>query len=348
MNQAWLTFLQTQGAVVEDGQVRHFGHPADERIAAAEGTALIELSPLSLIRARGAEALAFLGGQLSNDVRWVDETHSPLAAWCNPRGRVIALLRAFHRGADYYLLLPATLQATVLGRLRTFVLRAKVVLDSADEELVAFGVAGPRAEALLRETAGVSPAGADACITRNGTTVVRVSTTPARFLVAAPVAVAGALWQRLRASARPVAADRWTWLDITAGVPQIYPETSEAFVPQMLNLELLGGVDFKKGCYPGQEIVARLHYRGGLKQRMYRLHADSAALPGTPVYAPESPGQAAGTVVDAAVAPAGGFDLLAVLPIAAAAAQEEWRLAGEAGPVLRLLSLPYALPAPAT
>jgi len=343
MNQAWLTFLRAQGGVVEGGRIRHFGDPAAERRAAAEETVLVELSDLSLIRVRGADALAFLNAQLSNDVRRVDDTHTQLAAWCNPKGRALALFRVLHRGDDYLLQLPGTLQETVLKRLRMFVLRAKVVLDSADDEQVSFGLAGPRAEALLREALGALPDEASDCVMRGDISVLRVSAT--RYMVIAPVGDATGLWQRLRAAARPAAADRWAWLDIAAGVPQVYPETSEAFVPQMLNLELLGGVDFKKGCYPGQEIVARLHYRGGLKQRLFRLHADQEALPGTPVYAPDLPGQAVGTVAVAAAAPGGGTDLLAVLSIASAA-RGALHVGTESGPLLRLLDLPYAMPMP--
>ncbi len=361
MNQTWLTFLQTQGAVVESGLVRHFGDPEAERKATAGGVVLVELSTLSLIRVRGADALTFLNGQLSNDVRRVDEEHSQFAAWCNPKGRALALLRVFRRpgmdecregqesesgrrGEDYFLQLPGTLQESVLKRLRMFVLRAKVGLDNVDDELVSFGVAGPRAEALLRETFGELPIEINGCVTRNDVTILHVSAMQARYMVIAPVSAATELWQRLRPNARPVASDRWTWLDIGAGLPQIYPETSEAFVPQMFNLELLNGVDFKKGCYPGQEIVARLHYRGGLKQRMVRAHVDADAAPGMPLYAPDLPGQTTGAVVSAAQAPTGGYDLLAVIHLSSIAAGTV-RLGDEhKGAPLKLLPLPYSLP----
>lgn len=345
MNQAWLTFLRTQGAAIDDGQVRHFGNAAAERKAAAEDTVLIELSALSLIRAHGADAQTFLNGQLSNDVRRVNDIHTQIAAWCNPKGRALALLRVLRRGEDYYLSLPGTLLEPVLKRLRMFVLRAKTALEDADNDLVSFGVAGPHAEALLREAFGELPGGVNDSVTHNDVTVLRVSAAPTRFMVIAPVNAARELWQRLRTSARPVASDRWTWFDIGDGLPQVYPETSEAFVPQMLNLELLNGVDFKKGCYPGQEIVARLHYRGGLKQRMVRAHVGAEAAPGMPLYAPDLPGQATGAVVSAAAAPAGGYDLLAVIHLSSIASGAV-RLGDEhAGALLKLLSLPYPLPA---
>ncbi len=343
MNQAWLTFLRTQGAAIEDGQIRHFGDAAAERKAAAEDTVLIELSALSLIRAHGADAQTFLNGQLSNDVRRVNDTHALIAAWCNPKGRALALFRILRRGNDYHLLLPGALQEAVLKRLRMFVLRAKTALENADNELVSFGVAGPQAEALLRDILGELPDETNGCVAHGDATVLRISVK--RFMIVAPANAASGLWQRLRAGARPVASDRWTWFDIGDGLPQVYPETSEAFVPQMLNLELLNGVDFKKGCYPGQEIVARLHYRGGLKQRMVRAHVGAEAAPGMPLYAPDLPGQTTGAVVSAAAAPTGGYDLLAVIHLSSIASGAV-RLGDEhKGALLELLSLPYPLPA---
>jgi folate-binding protein YgfZ len=345
MNPKLSAWLQTQGAVIENGQVRHFGDPMAERQAAAGETVLIELSGLSCIRVRGAEALSFLNGQLSNDVRHVDRSQTQLAAWCNPKGRVLALLRVLRRDDEYCLLLPRALRETVLARLRMFILRAKVTLDN-DDGLVPFGLAGPLAEALLRECVGEPPATIGACTHCDNVTVTRVSNEPARFLVVAPMDAVTGLWERLRPRARPVGFDRWRWLDIVAGIPQVYPETAEAFVPQMLNLELVGGVDFKKGCYPGQEIVARLHYRGGLKQRMYRLQSEADTQPGVPVYAPDLPGdQATGAVVDAVAAPDGGTDLLAVVHVTSAA-RGELHLAATSGPRAKLSILPYAMSVP--
>jgi hypothetical protein len=140
----------------------------------------------------------------------------------------------------------------------------------------------------------------------------------------------------------------WDWLDIMAGIPGVHPETSDAFVPQMANLEIVGGVNFKKGCYPGQEIVARMQYLGKLKQRMYRarFEGNTQPHPGDSIFAPDFPGQSAGTVVAAQPAPDNGFDLLAVIQISSAEAGE-LHLGSETGPKLSLQNLPYPV-APAT
>jgi hypothetical protein len=343
MNRVWKSFLQDQGARFKGEAALGFAEPAREMDAVAKTTVLVDLSDQALIRVRGADARDFLNGQLSNDVRRVDERHSQLAAWCTAKGRALAVLRVFRRGTDYYLQLPAGLQETVLTRLRTFVLRAKVILEPADAEFVSLGLAGPWAESLLPETLGNAPVDPDGCVTHAEVTVVRLPGPAPRFLLIAPPATARAQWQRLRAHATPVGPPAWAWLDIAAGIPRVYPQTSEAFVPQMLNLEILGAVDFKKGCYPGQEIVARTHYLGRLKQRMVRAHTDAEAQPGMPVYAPELPGQATGSVVDAALAPDGGYDLLAVVHLRSAATGV-LHLGTETGPILSLLPLPYSLP----
>lgn len=346
MNESWKSFIRNQGAVLEDGHVRHFGDAAQERRAAAQGSILADLSNLALIRARGADALNFLNGQLSNDVRQLDESRSQLASWCSPKGRMMVVFRLFRRGEDILLQLPAVLKDDILKRLRMFVMRAKVTLDSADEELTAIGLSGPDAENLLKEATGFAPENENGCETRDGTTIMRLTGPHPRFQIVAPTDAVMKLWEQLKSSARPAGPPVWAWLDIMAGIPGVYPETYEAFVPQMANLEILGGVNFKKGCYPGQEIVARMHYLGRLKQRMYRAHLDGATVPrpGDSIFAPDFPDQAAGTVVDAQPSPDKGYDMLAVIQISSAAGGV-LHLHNENGPNLALQSLPYPLPA---
>ena len=345
LNETWQSFIRSQDAVLEGGQVRHFGKPEQERRAAVRGNVLVDLSDLALIRARGNDAQNFLNGQLSNDVRLLDAAHSQLAAWCSPKGRMMAVFRLFRRGDDFLLQLPMALRENLLKRLRLFVLRAKVTLESADD-LVGIGLSGPQAESLLRDVAGFAPGGNDRGETRDEVTILNISGPHPRFELIAPTATAVNLWNSLKTRATPAASPVWAWLDIMAGVPNVYPETNEEFVPQMANLELLSGVNFKKGCYPGQEIVARMQYLGRLKQRMYRAHVNSANLPhpGEAIYAPDFPGQAAGTVVDAQPAPDGGYDLLAVIQISSAT-NGALHLESETGPRIVLHSLPYALPA---
>jgi hypothetical protein len=143
--------------------------------------------------------------------------------------------------------------------------------------------------------------------------------------------------------ARQTGAEFWSLMDIRAGVPNIFEDTVEAFVPQMANLQLIGGVSFTKGCYTGQEVVARMQYLGKLKRRMYRAHVDSTQAParGAEVFSPSSEsGQGAGRIVDVAASPDGGYEVLAVIQISSAGA-DDLRLVDAEGPALRLLDLPY-------
>ncbi len=344
MNETWKTFIRNNGAVLEGERVVHFGNPAQERRAAVAANVLADLSDLALIRARGDDALNFLNGQLSNDIKALDPAHSQLASWCSPKGRMLVIFRVFRRGSDYLLQLPAVLQENILKRLRMFVLRAKATLESMEAELVSIGLSGPDAEIILREATGFAPGGENHCETRDEMSIMSLPGPHPRFQIVAPASVAINLWEGLKAKATPVGPPIWAWLDIMAGIPTVLPETSEAFVPQMANLELVGGVHFKKGCYPGQEIVARMQYLGKLKQRMYRAHATDVAHAGDAIYAPDFPGQSAGTVVDAQTAPDGGQDLLIVAQITSAA-NGELHLRSENGPQLVLQSLPYPLPA---
>lgn len=349
VDEAWKSFLQDQGAVLDGDRVRHFGHPEQERRQAARGNVLVDLSDHALIRARGPDAQSFLNGQLSNDLRQMNAANSQLASWCSPKGRMLVIFRLFKRGDDILLQLPASLLDSILKRLRMFVLRAKATLENAETELTCIGLSGADAENLLKEAAGFAPTPINGCETRGAATIIRLPGPHPRYQIIGPATEAMKLWEKLKRKTTLTGPSTWAWLDIMAGIPVVHPETSEFFVPQMANLEAVGGVNFKKGCYPGQEIVARMQYLGKLKQRMYRAHVDSPAMPrpGDPIYAPNFPGQAAGNIVDAQSAPEGGYDLLAVIQIGSAEAGE-LHLGDEAGPRLSLQTLAYSLPLPAT
>jgi hypothetical protein len=257
---------------------------------------------------------------------------------------MLVIFRLFRRGDDTLLQLPASLLETTLKRLNMFVLRAKLTLEDAGAELTSFGISGPDAEKLLRETTGFAPGEINGCETRDEITLTKLAGPHPRFEVIAPADNAIKLWTALKPRTTPVAPPVWDWLDIMAGIPGVHPETSDAFVPQMANLEIVGGVNFKKGCYPGQEIVARMQYLGKLKQRMYRarFEGNTQPHPGDSIFAPDFPDQSAGTVVAAQPSPDNGFDLLAVIQISSAE-NGELHLGNETGPKLSLQTLPYSV-----
>lgn len=342
---AWRDFLVSNGATFEDDRVQHFGNPVAER-AAADGDVLVDLSHLALWRVQGEDAENFLQGQLSNDIRTVDEGHAQLSAYCNPKGRMFAIFQIMRRGDAYYLQLPAALAEATFKRLRMFVLRAKVKIESADLELARIGLSGPNAESLVTEIAGASPAAPYDAIQTNGISAIRLPGAHPRFELLAPSPRMPALWKAFAQHAKPVGAGIWSWLDIQAGIPVVLPGTVEEFVPQMANLELVGGVSFTKGCYPGQEIVARMHYLGRLKQRMFLARLSEATTlpsPGTAVYSPNLPGQSTGAVIDAQWSPRGGVDLLVVVHLDSKRAND-LHLHDFSGPRLELSALPYAVP----
>ncbi|MEK6770659.1 MAG: folate-binding protein [Pseudomonadota bacterium] len=361
MNPDWRTFLAAAGGVPDEHGILHFGNPAEERRAAADGQVRVDLSHLSLLRVGGADAVTFLQGQLSNDVRQLTAEQGQLSSYCTPKGRMLAVVRLMRDGDDMLLQLPAELAASIQQRLKMFILRSKVTVEPAADR-VAVGLSGPATTDIVSSHFGSAPATAHACLRRQGVIVMALPGIHPRYQIIGPVEAITAVWHNLSANTRPCGYPVWRWLDIAAGVPSVWSSTSEAFVPQTTNLELLGGVNFKKGCYPGQEIVARMQYLGKLKQRMVHGHVDGdrAPLPGDPVFTPSYGDQPAGTVVDAqpspigsrrgprardgasAASPPGGFDLLVVAPIESASSHEV-RLLTPDGPVLTLSAPPYPL-----
>jgi hypothetical protein len=241
--------------------------------------------------------------------------------------------------------LPRELTETVLNRLRMFVLTSKVTLEDAGDELVGLGVAGAEAEALLASRIDAMPNAPGTVLESGPLSVLRIEGPAPRFQVFGPVEAVSVLWEALAEKATPVGEDAWVLQDIRAGLPVVHLQTRESFVPQMANLQLVNGVSFTKGCYPGQEIVARMQYLGTLKRRMYRanVESDQRPLPGQEIYGAGS-AEAQGTVVEARPDPEGGYQLLAVLNIAAADAGD-LHLGDPSGPALRLEELPYAFDA---
>jgi len=229
-------------------------------------------------------------------------------------------------------------------RLMMFVLRSKVQIIDVSNQWALLGIAGVNAETAIGKRFGTVPAAPMEMANAKDADILKLESL--RFQIMVPAASAAALRAALGEQTTPAGHETWDLLDIRAGIPSILPETQEQFVPQMANLDLIGGVSFDKGCYPGQEIVARMHYLGKLKQRMYLAHIETgeAPRPGDKVFSPALGEQAAGTLVNAAPAPEGGYDVLAVLQIESANAGDvRWK--SPAGPRLQIRPLPYEVAA---
>ena len=304
---------------------------------------LSDLSQHGLIAVQGPDAANFLQGQLSNDVSEVSERRSQLNAYCSPKGRLLAVFRLFLRDGVYYLLLPQNILDAILKRLRMYVLRAQVTLSNASDRLIRIGVFGPDAAARAAGLLGNLPNEVNevAQIQRPDglLTMLRLPGTVKRFVIVGELAGIKALWGALQPNALQVRADYWNLLDIRAGLPNIHTATMDTFVPQMVNLDLLGGVSFTKGCYPGQEIVARTHHLGSIKRRMVTAWADAPdpPQPSDTLYAPGN-SQAVGQVVDAQLSPRGVFEMLAVVQISHG--KDPLHLKSPTGPLVRLEESP--------
>ena len=332
---------------------------------------VITLEDLGIVRVRGVDAVRFLQGQLSNDVARLSAEHSILAGYHNPQGRTIALLRLAQWDADpatpgdILAVVPRELAGVVASRLGKFVLRAKVKVADESAAWRVAGLVDGEPVAVARGTAGAgSAAGAGGAAgaagaagiggaggpalrelpssvstqTRgDGVVFVRVGDEPARWLVISPADAPDPM-------SGDAVGDRQTWLrlDIAAGQPQVYAATSEEFVAQMLNLDVLNAIAFDKGCYTGQEVIARAHYRGRVKRRMQRFVSRDACH-----LSPGDSGQLADgrtfKVVLAMQLADGRCEFLAVAPLVGAG-HDEAAVTATATIVADQVSLPYSLP----
>ncbi|MBL8515746.1 MAG: folate-binding protein YgfZ [Betaproteobacteria bacterium] len=349
MHPEWRKFLTARGAAfgpAESGShVEHFGHPAAEIAALGTRAVLCDLSQQSLILASGDDARAFLHGQLTNDVEKLMEDHAQWNGYCTPKGRLIASFLLWPAKQGVMLQLPREQVDATVKRLRMFVLRSKVKLDDVSDQWVSIGVAGPGAAAALAQCVERIPAGGMLSAHQHGLRILRLESE--RFVLVGAPDVVAPLWDELAAPCMPCGINAWDWHAIAAGIPEVRAATRESFVPQMINFDLMGGVSFRKGCFPGQEIVARTQYRGILKRRMMKaVIADALALPtpGDAVYSPAFGDQAAGEIVLAARAPLGHH----VLVVAQTEALRQGALTLKApdGPALGIESLPYPVTFP--
>ncbi len=344
MTNEWTAFLATQGARIDDSGARVALPPAD-----GAATVLVPLLHLGLIHSQGAESAPFLHNLFSNDVKKLAPEAAQWNSFNSPKGRMLASFLLWGTPEAHWLAMSADLQPALLKKLSMYVLRSKVKLQDAGTDHALLGLAGPEAAERLSQAGLPVPDAPMQRVAHGGGNVIRLDAR--HFVLAFPVAEAIAIFNALQqAGAHPAGTDAWQLAMIRAGLPLVTTATQEEFVAQMLNYELIGGVSFNKGCYPGQEIVARTRYLGKLKKRMYRVHIDGASAPaptpGADLYAPDFGDQSAGKLVNVAPCPEGGFEALAVLQMSSAEAGEV-HLASPDGPRLRLLELPYALNAEA-
>ncbi|MCB1935164.1 MAG: folate-binding protein YgfZ [Nitrosomonas sp.] len=341
MQESWRIFLQNHNAVIKDGRVDHFNNPPNDFKQDQSETVLVDLSHYGLLVFSGEDVRSFLQNQLTCDVKQADDHQVKYGGYCTPKGRVLANFMLWQSGDEWFMQLPLSLCPALQKRLSMFILRSKVQIRDCSDQRVRIGVAGSQ---VLERIAEIVHIPADELhqhqiIQMAQAALLCYSADRVELVVESDYAQE--LWKTLCQHAQPSGTAHWDRLEILAGIPMITPATQEEFLPQMINLDLIGGVSFKKGCYPGQEIIARTQYLGKLKRRMRRIHVvtDETVSAGDDLFG-EGDDQSCGKIVNATPAPVGGFDALAVIQISSIETGKLfWKK--PQGPVVEIGPLPY-------
>lgn len=312
MNPNWRSFLESAEASFDGtaNEVLHFGDAQAELQAATTQTILVPLTHLAGVEANGEDAKSFLHSQFTSDINHLAAGQVQHAAWCSAKGRMQASFLVSRSEEGFSLILAADLREAIQKRLQMFVLRAKVKLAAADEQVL-LGLAGPQAAEALADAS--LPVPTESLTVANNENGRVICLDQQRYLLQLSLTNVAGLWQKLSSKARPAGVPAWRWLDVCAGFPLVTLATKEEFVPQMADFEKIGGVSFHKGCYPGQEIVARTQYLGKVKRHLFRVSCAAELKAGDVLHSPGNPDQSVGMIMSAAAAPEGGFAGLAVI-----------------------------------
>lgn len=345
----WIDYLTRTGACFNSGSQLlsvNFGTPHADDNALANHAVAVPLVHLGLIRATGEEASAFLHKLLSNDLAGLVADTAQWTSLNTAQGRMLANFLLWRDGEALSLAASAELVPGLLKKLSFYILRAKVKLSLPEQERALIGLAGAAAGERLSRAALAMPEADMRLAVRNGWRMIRLNEN--LFILDVPADEAPATFETLLQSGFMAGGTAsWQLAAIRAGLPRVTAATQEAFVAQMLNFEIIGGVSFTKGCYPGQEVIARAHYLGKPKRRLFRIVLDQSAsaaeIPvGAALYGPESGGgQAAGTIINFAPLPAGG-EALAVIRTEFAHTNQAVRVGLPDGPFAQVFDLASA------
>ena len=310
-NNDWQEYQFIQGAVFNNEAISSFGNIENELVCTQSQNVICDLSHLGLLEISGDDALTFLQGQVTNDVKLLQGNSAHYTGYCSPKGRLLALFFAFTHQQKLHLQLNHRLLEPIAKRLKMYIMRSKVSLNNVSDNLVKIGLNGQDIPRLLAPFFKEIPAKVYESINTESATLIRLAGSVPRFEVICDTAQAKTIWQALKAQCKPVGKDCWEWLEIQAGIPDIVTQTQEEFVPQMVNLDLLNAINFKKGCYTGQEIVARTHYLGKVKRRTHLAHLNTSTPPQAGNDVLNANDEVVGKLVRSAPAPNGGYETLA-------------------------------------
>ncbi len=312
----WNDFLLANGARIEGGKVTDFGNPGDESNEALNGNIMADLSQLAIVEFSGTDAEDFLHNQFTSDLKQLPVNTLQFSAWCNPQGRVLFNFFILKLKNNFFLLLPDELAAQFTKRLQMFVLRADVVISDNSNELSRIGLSGVDIEKWLPDLIKTVPSTPGEICQTGELICVRLPDKKQRFIIMGKYDVIEKLWGKLTAHITPVGTQQWELLDILAGFPWINTECTEKFLPQSLNLDELGGLSHQKGCYPGQEIIARVYHRGQVKRRLFIASVEPTTRPdiGDDLYF-QGEDQSIGKILNVQPHPEVGYMMLIVVEI---------------------------------
>lgn len=330
----WTTALGGQRL---DAERITFDTAAPARLA-IESTVVSPLVHLGVLDVSGADAESFLQGQASAQVALADGDFAPLTTFCTPKGRMLANAQLLRIGPDHFrMIMHRGLVESLAEHLRKFAAFYKASLEVRDD-LALIGLIGQSAEALAEVRFDLPP---PAVWHQAGDAETQLLTHPGpqpRLLACLPADKAPALWKSLEAQATPVGNAVWCLQDIQAGLAWLTPAHRDALLPQMINWEALGGISFKKGCYTGQEVVARAHFRGQVKKRLVRAQLDGGLLPELGSDIVDQADKVVGEVIAAELDAYDEAEILAVM-----STKEDLGPLRVAGQRVKRLKLPYPI-----
>ncbi len=344
MNNNWKNYLLQSGAKQDNNTLFTFNEGFSDTQPANNSDIICDLSHFSSVVVAGEDAAEFIQGQFTNDVYKVDENHSQLSGFCNNKGRMIANFRLFQHQQNYFISIRNDLVKDSISHLQNYILRAQVAIQDISEQLIHLGISGKNADSLLSPFIEKLKATADSVSYNDNYIIIRVPGELPRYEIFCSIEYAKTLWETVAKKVTVVNSACWDYLNIKNGLAFIDSNTSEEFVPQMANMDLINAISFEKGCYTGQEIVARTHYLGKQKRRTYRIKITSDTEPKAGeqlATASSTENQYTGTLITVHPTAENEYEALAVIQIKSA--EEEKLKLKEADAEITLLELPYSL-----
>ena len=308
---------------------------------------LCPLDHLSCYEISGKDAKDFLQGQLTNDIAQISSTQAQLSSYCTPKGRMLAIFYICQWQDKYLILLRKDIAESVIKRLQMFVLRSKVEINqlpSLEQSIV--GLSGEDLSHHINTLNLQLPANDYEVFNTKHSLCIKIPGVIPRYILLGDDTFSESTNSLDQNNLYVFTKNYWQWLDVMSGIPTVTELTQEAFVPQMTNMELINGVSFSKGCYPGQEVVARLHYLGNASRRMYRIETTSSSEinSGDDIYSIDGKSnQSIGNIVSAIKQGTNEYVGLAVLRIEAAQ-QNQLAVGAPTGAITTVKSLPYEIP----